>query len=79
MEEKTVYLEKDISDTDRFGRLLRYVYLDNPNINKNALFQETSPSRSDEQSGTKNQDCKVAGFLYQSNPEVKIGISLVNI
>lgn len=24
---KTVYLEKDVSDTDRFGRLLRYVYL----------------------------------------------------
>lgn len=24
---KTVYLEKDVSDTDRYGRLLRYVYL----------------------------------------------------
>lgn len=27
LEEKTVYLEKDISETDKFGRLLRYVYL----------------------------------------------------
>lgn len=25
---KTVYLEKDVSDTDKYGRLLRYVYLD---------------------------------------------------
>ena len=24
---KTVYLEKDVSDTDRYGRLLRYVFL----------------------------------------------------
>lgn len=24
---KTVYLEKDVSETDKFGRLLRYVYL----------------------------------------------------
>lgn len=26
----TVYLEKDISDTDKYNRLLRYVWLDNP-------------------------------------------------
>lgn len=25
---KTVYLDKDISETDKYGRLLRYVYLD---------------------------------------------------
>jgi|GEM_PF-1592635 micrococcal nuclease len=25
---KTIYLEKDVSDTDKFGRLLRYVFLD---------------------------------------------------
>jgi micrococcal nuclease len=25
---KTVYLEKDVSETDKYGRLLRYVYLD---------------------------------------------------
>jgi len=29
VEGKTVYMEKDISETDRYGRLLRYVYLDN--------------------------------------------------
>lgn len=27
LEGKTVYLERDVSDTDRYGRLLRYVYL----------------------------------------------------
>lgn len=26
---KTVYLQKDVSETDQFGRLLRYVYLEN--------------------------------------------------
>lgn len=26
---KTVKLEKDISDVDKYGRLLRYVYVDN--------------------------------------------------
>ena len=30
---KTVILEKDISDTDRFGRLLRYVYVDGEMVN----------------------------------------------
>lgn len=30
---KTVILEKDVSDTDRFGRLLRYVYVDGEMVN----------------------------------------------
>lgn len=30
VEGKEVYLEKDISETDRYGRLLRYMYLPNP-------------------------------------------------
>jgi len=33
VEGKTVRLEKDISETDKYGRLLRYVYLDNLMIN----------------------------------------------
>ncbi|MGB4722972.1 MAG: thermonuclease family protein [Defluviitoga tunisiensis] len=28
---KTVYLEKDVSETDRYGRLLRYIWLEPPN------------------------------------------------
>ena len=30
---KTVRLEKDISETDKYGRLLRYVYMDNKFVN----------------------------------------------
>lgn len=30
---KTVKLEKDVSEVDKYGRLLRYVYLDNQMIN----------------------------------------------
>lgn len=30
VEGEDVYLEKDVSETDRFGRLLRYVWLDDP-------------------------------------------------
>ena len=30
---KTVQLEKDVSDVDKYGRLLRYVYIDNVMIN----------------------------------------------
>ena len=31
---ETVYLQKDISDTDRYGRLLRYVWLELPDDDK---------------------------------------------
>jgi len=31
---KTVFMEKDVSETDRYGRLLRYVYLDGIMINE---------------------------------------------
>ncbi len=32
--DKTVRLEKDVSETDRYGRLLRYVWLDNEMVNE---------------------------------------------
>lgn len=38
VEGKTVYLEKDISETDRYGRLLRYVYLPNPDAPEESIF-----------------------------------------
>lgn len=34
-EGKEVYLEKDVSETDRYGRLLRYVYLEENDISVN--------------------------------------------
>lgn len=37
---KTVYLEKDVSETDRFGRLLRYVYLQSGEMVNEMLVRE---------------------------------------
>ena len=37
---KTVYLEKDISETDRYGRLLRYVYLEDGQMVNELLVKE---------------------------------------
>jgi micrococcal nuclease len=34
VEGKTVELEKDVSETDRYGRLLRYVYVDGQMVNE---------------------------------------------
>ena len=38
VEGKEVYLEKDVSNTDRYDRLLRYVYLPNPDSTAEAIF-----------------------------------------
>lgn len=37
VEGKPVQLEKDVSETDQFGRLLRYVYVDNVMVNEELL------------------------------------------
>ncbi len=39
VEGKTVRLEKDISETDRYGRLLRYVYVDDTFVNAELVRQ----------------------------------------
>lgn len=38
VEGKEVLLEKDVSETDRYGRLLRYIYLPNPEATDEAIF-----------------------------------------
>lgn len=40
VEGKTVFLEKDVSETDRYGRLLRYVYLADGQMVNEVLVQE---------------------------------------
>lgn len=40
LEGKTVYLEKDVSDVDRYGRVLRYIWLEKPNDYKNISNDE---------------------------------------
>jgi micrococcal nuclease len=39
VEGKTVLLEKDVSETDRFGRLLRYVYVGDEMVNQLLVFE----------------------------------------
>jgi micrococcal nuclease len=38
VEGKTVRLEKDVSETDKYGRLLRYVYLSSENAGSDQIF-----------------------------------------
>ncbi|MBP9690701.1 thermonuclease family protein [Candidatus Woesebacteria bacterium] len=38
VEGKEVLLEKDVSNTDRYDRLLRYIYLPNPDASEEAIF-----------------------------------------
>ncbi|MDA1316589.1 MAG: thermonuclease family protein [bacterium] len=38
LNDKWIYLEKDVSETDRYARLLRYIYLPNPNNPNEVLF-----------------------------------------
>jgi micrococcal nuclease len=38
VEGKTILMQKDVSETDKFGRLLRYIYLPSPTTSDEALF-----------------------------------------
>ena len=38
VEGRQVELEKDVSETDTFGRLLRYVYVENPSLRSGQVF-----------------------------------------
>ncbi|PIZ64371.1 hypothetical protein CO051_00895 [Candidatus Roizmanbacteria bacterium CG_4_9_14_0_2_um_filter_39_13] len=38
LEGKDIYLEKDVSETDRYKRLLRYIYLPNPDAPEETIF-----------------------------------------
>ena len=38
VEGKKILMEKDVSETDRYGRLLRYIYLPNPQASQEAIF-----------------------------------------
>lgn len=38
VEGKQILMEKDVSNTDHYGRLLRYIYLPNPEATHEALF-----------------------------------------
>lgn len=55
VEGKTVRLEKDVSETDRFGRLLRYVYVDDIFVN-DFLVREGYANSASFPPDIKNQD-----------------------
>jgi micrococcal nuclease len=55
VEGKTVGLERDVSDTDRFGRLLRYVYVDGEMVNA-ALVRDGYAQSSTYPPDVKHQD-----------------------
>lgn len=59
VEGKKVWLEKDVTETDKYGRLLRIVYLDNPTINSGAVMV--------------NEELVAKGFagVYTVPPDVK--------
>lgn len=62
---KTVYLQRDVSDTDQYGRLLRYVWTSSPNTNE--------PSTSEIKSWMFNAVLAINGYARPSTfpPDVK--------
>lgn len=63
---KTVRLVKDVSDTDKYGRLLRYVYVDNIFVNDYLIkkgFVKTMIIK---------PDTKYAPLFYNSQNEAKL-------
>lgn len=65
VENKTVYLEKDVSETDRYGRLLRYVYV-------NALFVNAELVRQGyAQVSTYPPDVKYQSLFLQMQQEAR--------
>ena len=40
MEGETIYLEKDVSETDDYGRLLRYIYLEDGTFYNEKIVKE---------------------------------------
>jgi len=60
---ETVRLEKDISETDRYGRLLRYVYVDDIFVNAELVRQGLAWAK------TYEPDIKYQGILDQAEAE----------
>lgn len=42
LSDRIVYLERDVSDTDQYGRLLRYVWLENPSEDDAEAFNQSN-------------------------------------
>jgi len=73
---KTVYLEKDVSETDKYGRLLRYVWLSVPeDINdaeiRSKMFNAILVLEGYAQSNTYPPDVKYQQYLTKYNAEAR--------
>ncbi len=73
---KTVYLEKDTSDTDQDGRLLRYVWLDQPKeINENEIrtkmFNSILALNGYAEQSTYQPDVKYADYFKKFSAEAR--------
>lgn len=56
LKNKTVYLQKDVSDTDKYGRLLRYVWLERPSSD--------NPSKEEISKYMYNAQLVINGYAY---------------
>lgn len=73
---KTVYLERDVSETDRYGRLLRYVWLSVPNEISDSeirskMFNAILVLDGYAQSSTYPPDVKYQQYLTSYNSEAR--------
>jgi micrococcal nuclease len=73
---KTVYLEKDVSETDRYGRLLRYVWLSLPkeisdSEIRSKMFNAILVQEGYAQSSTYPPDVKYQEYLTRYNSEAR--------
>ena len=66
IKDKRVYLEKDVSDTDKYGRLLRYIWLQKPK-------DPANPTREELEDLLLNGKLVKEGLAYSGNykPDVK--------
>lgn len=74
--QKTVYLEKDVSDTDRYGRSLRYIWLEIPEtINeeeiRNKMFNAILVKSGYANSATFQPDVKYQDYFTQLEREAR--------
>jgi micrococcal nuclease len=67
VEGRTVFLEMDVSETDQFGRLLRYVYLEDTQMVNEVLVAEGFALASPSQPDVKHQDRLRAAQLQARN------------
>ena len=65
VEGKEVRLERDVSETDKYGRLLRYVYVDNIFVNAELVRQGLAEAKA------YPPDTKYQGYLEQMEAEAR--------